>query len=163
MWGEESFVHLCHTNLRNCIHQYMCTILLSSCSLIFMNSSSLITQVLQGCFTRSRAILRAPRYPEPWFNLKMSSYQYRKSHRGEKTVVRSSYLHNWIFYTGKTTSWYWIIPLIVIPCLTTTKHDKGQTVWIFHKIHGISASISRWVPPQSIWSYCHHPIGNMNY
>ena len=44
----------------------------------------------------------------PWFNIKMSSYQYRKSHCGDKTVVRSSYLHNGISYTGKTTSLYWI-------------------------------------------------------
>ena len=42
------------------------------------------------------------------FNIKMSSYQYRKSHCGDKTVVRSSYLHNGISYTGKMTSWYWI-------------------------------------------------------
>ena len=34
----------------------------------------------------------------------MSSYQYRKSHCGDKTVVRSSYLHNGISYTGKMTS-----------------------------------------------------------
>ena len=27
---------------------------------------------------------------------------------GDKTVVRSSYLHNGISYTGKMTSWYWI-------------------------------------------------------
>ena len=44
----------------------------------------------------------------PRFNIKMSSYQYRKSHCGDKTVVRSSYLHNGIPYTGKTTSLYWI-------------------------------------------------------
>ena len=46
--------------------------------------------------------------PGPWFNIKMSSYQYRKSHCGDKTVVRSSYLHNGISYTGKMTSLYWI-------------------------------------------------------
>ena len=46
--------------------------------------------------------------PGPWFNIKMSSYQYRKSHCGDKTVVRSSYLHNGISYTGKMTSIYWI-------------------------------------------------------
>ena len=45
------------------------------------------------------------------FNIKMSSYQYRKSHCGDKTVVRSSYLHNGISYTGKLTSLYWIRPL----------------------------------------------------
>ena len=46
--------------------------------------------------------------PGPWFNIKMPSYQYRKSHCGDKTVVRSSYLHNGISYTGKMSSLYWI-------------------------------------------------------
>ena len=50
----------------------------------------------------------------PWFNIKMSSYQYRKSHFGDKTVVRSSYLHSGISYTGKITSVYWFSPLGVI-------------------------------------------------
>ena len=45
---------------------------------------------------------------ENWFNIKMSSYQYRKSHCGDKTVVRSSYLYNEISYTGKMSSLYWI-------------------------------------------------------
>ena len=44
----------------------------------------------------------------PWFNIKMTSYQYRKSHCGDKTILRPSYLHNGISYTGKTTSSYWI-------------------------------------------------------
>ena len=48
----------------------------------------------------SSAILRTG----PWFNMKMSSYQYRKSHCGDKTVVRSFYLYNGISYTGKITS-----------------------------------------------------------
>ena len=38
----------------------------------------------------------------------MSSYQYRKSHYGDKTILRPSYLHNGISYTGKTISLYWI-------------------------------------------------------
>ena len=42
----------------------------------------------------------------------MSSYQYRKSHCGDKTVVRSSYLHNGVSYTGKMTSLYWIRALL---------------------------------------------------
>ena len=46
-------------------------------------------------------------YPGPLFNIKMSSYQYRKSHCGDKTVVRSSYLHKGISYTGKMASLYW--------------------------------------------------------
>ena len=44
----------------------------------------------------------------PWFNIKMSSYQYRKSHCGDKTILRPSYLHNGISYTGKMSSLYWI-------------------------------------------------------
>ena len=38
----------------------------------------------------------------------MPSYQYRKSHCGDKTILRPSYLHNGISYTGKTASLYWI-------------------------------------------------------
>ena len=49
---------------------------------------------------------------QDWFNTKMSSYQYRKSHCGDKTVVRSSYLHNGIFYTGKMASLFWFAPQI---------------------------------------------------
>ena len=48
--------------------------------------------------------------PGPWFNVKMSSYQYRKSRCGDKTAVRSSYLHNGISYAGKMASLYGITP-----------------------------------------------------
>ena len=40
----------------------------------------------------------------PWFNIKTSVYQYRKSHCGDKTVVRSSYLHNEISCISKMVS-----------------------------------------------------------
>ena len=49
--------------------------------------------------------------PGPRFNIKMLSYQYRKSHCGDKTILRPSYLHNGISYTGKMISLYWIRPL----------------------------------------------------
>ena len=44
----------------------------------------------------------------PQFNIKMSSYQYSKSHCGDETILRPSYLHSGISYTGKMTSLYWI-------------------------------------------------------
>ena len=47
----------------------------------------------------------------PRFNIKTSSYQYRKSHCGDRTVVKSSYLRNGISYTGKMTSLCWSSPL----------------------------------------------------
>ena len=52
-----------------------------------------------------------PEVPESargWCNIKMSSYQYRKSHCGDKTILRPSYLHNRISCTGKMSSLYWI-------------------------------------------------------
>ena len=36
-----------------------------------------------------------------WFNKKMPSYQYRKSHCGDKTILRASHLHNGISYIDK--------------------------------------------------------------
>ena len=56
--------------------------------------------------------------PGPQFNIKMTSYWYRKSHCADKTILRPSYLHNGISYTGKTTALYWIGALVVItyPC-----------------------------------------------
>ena len=67
-----------------------------------------------------------------WFNIKMSSYQYRKSHCGDKTVVRSSYLHNGISYTGKMASLYWISPL---KCFIkfSTKGSSNFIKWFLRK------------------------------
>ena len=56
------------------------------------------------------------------FNIKMTSYQYRKSHCGDKTILRPSYLHNGISYTGKMTSLYWIRALVPAP---------GGLPWVF--------------------------------
>ena len=46
------------------------------------------------------------------FNLKMPSHQNMK-YQGDKTVLRTFYLHNGISYTGKMTSLYWIRPQIL--------------------------------------------------
>ena len=51
--------------------------------------------------------------PGPQFNIKMTSYQYRKSHCGDKTVVRLSYLHKGISYTGKTSLYWTWAPFIL--------------------------------------------------
>ena len=52
-----------------------------------------------------------------WFNIKIPSYQHRKSHCGDKTVVRSSYLHNGISYTRKMACLYWISPQNTTTCM----------------------------------------------
>ena len=56
--------------------------------------------------------------PEPCFNKKIPSYQYRKSHCGDKTILRPSYLRNGISFTGKITSLYRIKTLLVM-CVST--------------------------------------------
>ena len=58
-----------------------------------------------------------PSFPEagPWFNIKMQSYQYRKSHCGDNTVmIRSSYLPDDISYIDKMASLYWISPKVAM-------------------------------------------------
>ena len=57
-----------------------------------------------------------------WFNIK-TSYQYRKSHCGDKMILRPSYHHNGISYTGKITFLYWI---------------RAQDVYLDHVAMGIS-------------------------
>ena len=37
---------------------------------------------------------------------------YKKTHCGDKTILRPSYLHNGISFIGKTTSLYWIRALV---------------------------------------------------
>ena len=54
----------------------------------------------------------------------MPTYQYRKSHCGDQTVVRSSYLHNGTSYTGKMASLYWFSPLVSI-----YEHLKLSVKW----------------------------------
>ena len=46
--------------------------------------------------------------PGLWYNIKMSSNQYRKSHCEDKTILQPSYLHNGISCTGMMSSLYWI-------------------------------------------------------
>ena len=78
----------------------------------------------------------------PWFNIKMLSYQYRKSHCGDKTVVRSSYLHNGISYTGKTTSLYWIgaQALSASPADMRPRFDVIMTLLLRHLSTGYASS-----------------------
>ena len=54
----------------------------------------------------------------------MSSYQFRKSHCGDKTVIRPSYLHNGISYTGKMSSLYWIGAMEVVSISDKMSYGK---------------------------------------
>ena len=59
--------------------------------------------MLSNCmwFYRCEGLTLLVLKPGGWFNIKIPSYQNRKSHCGDKTILRPSYLHNGISYTGK--------------------------------------------------------------
>ena len=91
---------------------------------------------------------------EPWFNIKMLSYQYRKSHCGDKAIVRSSYLHSGIFYTGKTTFLHWIEAQNVnIPSIDVWKY-------FLFVIYGLLMSCKKWSDDCAVvtGSLCMHSL-----
>ena len=87
----------------------------------------------------------------------MSFHQYRKSHCGDKTVVRSSYLHNGISHTGEMSSLYWIRALVVIfaldNCVTIALNNGFALTWILCVIAQTTGTLSS----------VHHPWNNTRY
>ena len=78
----------------------------------FTSHSIVCLTVCSGSQQRNHQI-SAFTSPEGRFNIKMSSYQYRNSQCGDKTILLPSYIHNGISYTDKTTSLYWMRAVIV--------------------------------------------------
>ena len=70
--------------------------------------------------------------PGPRFNINISSYQYRKCHCGGKIILRQSYLHNVISYTGETVPLYWIRDLVAKSTLSQTLLKPMLTSKILH-------------------------------
>ena len=56
-------------------------------------NSSHATAVECPCNFLARVVADTARNSGPWFNIKMSSYKYRKSESWHKTVIRSFHLH----------------------------------------------------------------------
>ena len=104
---------------------------------LLVSFTSSITCLTSLTYSKSYKRLQLSfQYPGPRFNIKMSSYRYRKSHCGDKTVVRSSYLHNGISYTSKMSSLYWIGALVLfyfhMPSRRVQwKNGQSQTHMIF--------------------------------
>ena len=66
-----------------------------------------------SCWKLTRMCVNTFPISGPWFNIKMSSYQYRKPRCGDKMILWPSYLHNGVSYTGKMTSLYWVRTLVI--------------------------------------------------
>ena len=85
-------------------------------------------------------------HPGAWINIK-TSYQYRKSHCGDETILRPSYLHSGIAYTGKTASLYWFraqVPAWVNPMTPVLVNVTGS-VW-----HRFTSILSTMYYPSSL-------------
>ena len=98
--------------------------------------------------------IQAKKEPGSRFNIKMSSYRYRKSHCGDKTIVRSSYLHNGISYTDKTVSSYWmralgpLVNITLMPHVLCPKPTAIERSCLLHQDCGINyQKISRVTNP----------------
>ena len=64
---------------------------------------------------------------------KMSSNQYRKSHWEDKTILRPSYFHNGMYYTGKTTFEVLCMNVIFVVCLAIYVkggRTKSHNIWL---------------------------------
>ena len=76
-----------------------------------------VLQVLQVSYGNVLGVLlRKIKYPRTWFNIKMSSYQYRKSHCGDKTSIRPSpqdgnqgILHLWSKFGNPSLKGWWVM------------------------------------------------------
>ena len=89
----------------------------------------------------------------------MSSFQYRKSHCGDKTVVRPSYQHNGNSYTGKTTYFCWIGPLVFwgpgvafkpVKVSSTMKYINANFLLLVH------LGYVKVIPPRKEASHCRY-------
>ena len=86
----------------------------------------------------------------------MQSYQYRKSHCGDKMILRPSYLHHGISYTSKRTSLYQI---------RTQKTNSTGWGFIWAMISGANLFkeiISLWHWKFGIAMIIHHHISHWN-
>ena len=80
----------------------------------------------------------------------MPSYQYRKSHCGNKTILRPSYLHNGISYTGKTTCLYWIGAQIISIYSKILKLPRQRTYLCLCSGYGSLHLIALWISTKPI-------------
>ena len=97
------------------------------CQEVSLPVSRGVITFFKGCHYLCQEVsLPVSSLPGPRFNIKMSSYQYNKYHCGDKTIIRSSYLHNGVSYTGKITSLYWIKALCLSLPLSICLHLSGH-------------------------------------
>ena len=91
---------------------------------------NLLSYVPDRAFSRLESGFQ--RRPGPWFSIKMLSYQCRKSHCGDKMVIRSPYLDSGISYAGPGSN---------------LDHTRRRCVCLFLL---------------SVWNHYHFPVSKLN-
>ena len=98
--------------------------------------------------------------PWPWFSINMTFYQYRKSHCVDKTILRPSYLHNGLSYTGKMKCLYWIrVQLTILirkwqlKVMTKRIIQLPNVIWHYLYLpctewYGVYMSVPHWIHTQ---------------
>ena len=93
--------------------------------------------------------------PGAWFHINMPSFQYRKS---DKTILRPSYLHNGISYTGETTSLYWIKSLnenvCSYPVASGHKQPHPISKWKMSWLNTFSYCLTHNLVLNPSWQFC---------
>ena len=105
-------------------------------------TTSVITSCMHPCLTKQARVLFHDSFQEYcgrfawWYTLITGVRSHRKSHWGDKTVVRSSWLHNGISCAGKTTSVYWIKAQSVLSVKLRLMHNLCLFYILYADIEG---------------------------
>ena len=101
-----------HSSLSSSPSMALCSTRIRLCLKTYTNNYQQLLNIILMNFDESTQGISIHKNPGPWFNIKMPSYHYRKSHCGDKTIFRTSYHHSGISYTDKMASLYWIRALV---------------------------------------------------
>ena len=125
-------------------------------SLKWQPQKQVVTSVLYTTTLANRLFCTHVFQAEPWFNIKFLSYQCRKSHCGDTTIIRSSYLHNGNSYTGKMASFiesphtFYGISILSLMLLIKANEYRVVAYWVgvIYKGKRIYMIVAYW-----IWCY----------
>ena len=105
------------------------------CDLLNWNVNLIVAREIDLCHAECECVVwkeTTRRQPGLSFNINMSSYQYRKSLCGDKMILRPSYLHNGISYTGKMASLYWIRAQYAVGVCPLTMKNSSRICFRWH-------------------------------
>ena len=97
-------------------------------------------------YTVTQSIIYQHNIDKALIQYKMSSYQHRKSHCGDKTILRPSHRHNRISFTDRALFVHWIGPLIA----------EIHPIWknLTFYLTSAMAVMTQWRKQAHCWQFC---------